>query len=239
MTEEAPANPTLLVCEDDADIRDLLTVFLERQGFVVHSAGDSAALDRLLEVTQAHLVILDWMLPSEDGLSICGRLQARGGPPVLMLTARDGDPDRIAALETGADAYIAKPFNADVLLAQIRALLRKAMPPATRRLLVADLVLDPELRRVTCRGVALPLTGGDFDLLHCFLTRPQRVLSRDDLMAITRGRSSGPLDRTIDVQVSRLRAKLVAAGSEAAEAIRAVRHVGYILSARVLPDTAG
>ena len=142
-------------------------------------------------------------------------------------------PDRIAGLETGADAYIAKPFNADVLLAQIRAVLRKAAPPSGMRFTVVDLLVDAETRRVTCGDTLLPLTGGEFDLLHCFLIQPQRVLSRDYLMTVTRGRTPGPLDRTMDVQISRLRVKLAAAGSEVGDAIRAVRHVGYILSAPV------
>ena len=233
-----PCAATLVVCEDDAEISQLLCAFLTSEGYLVKTASDGRELEGVLQAHTVDLVILDWMLPGEDGLTICRRLAAQGGPPVLMLTARDSDADQVAGLETGADAYLAKPFNARVLLAHVRATLRRsasAVDAAPRRLRLADLVIDSRARRVSHAGVELALTSSEFDLLLCFAERPQRVLSRDELMDITRGRAPGVFDRTIDVQVSRLRHKLEQAASEASVLIRAVRNAGYILSAPVTP----
>ena len=232
----ATPGATIVVCEDDAEISELLCAFLTGEGYVMKTAADGRELQAMLQAQTADLVILDWMLPGEDGLTICRRLAVEGGPPVLMLTARGGDADRIAGLETGADAYLAKPFNAHVLLAHVRAALRRSTSSATAapgRLQLADLVIEPKARRVSCAGLEVALTSGEFDLLLCFAERPQRVLSRDELMDITRGRTPGAFDRTMDVQVSRLRHKLEEASSEAAALIRAVRNAGYILSAPV------
>ena len=236
---EAGTGQTIVVCEDDVEIRDLLSAFLAQEGYCVRTAGDGHELDALLLTQDADLVILDWMLPGEDGLSICQRLSAQSGPPVLMLTARDSEADQVAGLEIGADAYLAKPFNARVLLAHVRAALRRSAPPRPPGpFRLADLMIDPQARRVSCGEAELVLTSSEFDLLLCFTLRPQRVLSRDELMEITRGRALGVLDRTMDVQVSRLRQKLEAASSEAAPLIRAVRNAGYILSAPVFPTPA-
>lgn len=232
---------TLAIVEDDPEIRALLGCFLEAEGFRVLRAAGAVAFDALMaEGPGVDLVVLDWMLPGEDGLSICRRIRAAAATPVIMLTAKDEDRDRIVALNAGADDYLSKPFNPQVLLARIRAVLRRTSPtsgtaPGGGRLTVADLRVEVAARRVLVgkadREVAL--TGAEFDILLCFVRRPQRVLSRDQLLEWTRGRVGDPLDRTIDVQVSRLRRKLDDGGSTAASLIRTVRNAGYILAAPV------
>jgi two-component system, OmpR family, response regulator len=241
---------TLAIVEDDPEIRALLGNFLEGEGFRVESLDGGSALDRRLSQGQPpDLIVLDWMLPGEDGLSICRRLRESGGPPVVMLTAKDEDIDRVLGLEMGADDYVSKPFNPRVLLARIRAVLRRARgggalgepesaPP--ERLQVADLLVDPAARAVhTVRDGAVlrevSLTSAEFDLLMCLVTRPQRVLSRDQLLDWTRGRVADVFDRTIDVQISRLRKRLDEGGSSASGLIKTVRNAGYILAAPVRP----
>ena len=235
MAEQAPC---IVLCEDDREIRDLLAAFLAAEGFRVEAVDRPAALADVLAARPCDLVILDWMLPGEDGVSVCRRLKAQGGPPVLMLTARGEDEDRITGLESGADAYVSKPFNTRVLLAQVRAVLRACRPPpgapvAAVRVTAGDLAIDLVARRVTHGEVEVGLTSGEYDLLMCFVERPQRVLSREHLIGCTRGRTTGLFDRSLDVQLSRLRGKLTAAGSGVAAAIRAVRNAGYILAAPV------
>jgi DNA-binding response OmpR family regulator len=237
--------PTIVVVEDDGDIRTQLAGYLEGEGFRVIGFDGGAGLDQhLARAPPPDLIVLDWMLPGEDGLSICRRLREAAGPPVVMLTAKDEDIDRVLGLEMGADDYVSKPFNPRVLLARIRAVLRRthgngaradAADPET--LTVADLVVDLAARRVTTGEPAaeIALTSAEYDLLHCFVTRPQRVLSRDQLLDWTRGRSADAFDRTIDVQVSRLRHKLDAGGSAAAALLKTVRNAGYILAAPVKP----
>ena len=235
----------ITLVEDDQDISTLLAEFLTREGFRVDAVDCAAALDRRLrESPVPDLVVLDWMLPGEDGLSICRRLHGAGGPPIIMLTARGEDIDRVLALEMGADDYVAKPFNPRVLLARIRAVLRRAGPKAASesvdqpmRLRVAHLVVDLAGRRVLTGEDEheVQLTGAEFDLLHCFVTHPQRVLSRDQLLDWTRGRVADMFDRTIDVQVSRLRRKLDGGGPGAAELVKTVRNAGYILAVPVRP----
>jgi two-component system OmpR family response regulator len=225
--------------EDDRDIRMLLADFLAREGFAVEVAEDGAAVDRVLARTRPDLVILDLMLPGEDGLSICRRLRARGAVPIIMLTAKNDDVDRIVGLELGADDYLGKPFNPRELLARIRAILRRvertapaAMPH--RRRSFAGFVVDLDARGVCTKdGMRVPLTSAEFDLLACFVERPRRVLTRDQLLDWTRGRSADPFDRTIDVTVSRLRKKLEVADPAASEVVTTVRNGGYLFSAEV------
>jgi two-component system, OmpR family, response regulator len=237
---------TIAIVEDDTDIRALLAGYLEGEGFRVVALDGGTSLDRTLAAgTIPDLIVLDWMLPGEDGLSICRRLREAKGPPVVMLTAKDADIDRVLGLEMGADDYVSKPFNPRVLLARIRAVLRRAggsgpaAEPASETLTVADLRVNLAARTVTTGDPAaeIPLTSAEYDLLHCFVTRPQRVLSRDQLLDWTRGRTADAFDRTIDVQVSRLRHRLDAAGSTAAALIKTVRNAGYILAAPVRPGT--
>lgn len=221
----------ILVVEDDPEIRNLLRDYLARQGFRVDTADGGAALDRFrTSFGDPDLIVLDVMLPGEDGLSICRRVRAASRVPILMLTARGEDIDRIVGLEIGADDYMAKPFNPRELVARIRAILRRnePQPIARRRLALADLVIDLDARSVVHGADGpLELTSADFDLLECFVTRPGRVLSRDQLMDWTRGRRAEALDRTIDVQVSRLRKK-IETGAE--PLIKTVRNSGYVLS---------
>jgi two-component system, OmpR family, response regulator len=226
--------PRILLIEDDPEIRQMLRDYLQREGFRVDVGDGGAALDRFrASIGEPDLVVLDIMLPGEDGLSICRRIRASARVPILMLTARGEDIDRIVGLEMGADDYLPKPFNPRELVARIRAILRRAeAPPVELRRLVVndDLVVDLDARSIArADGTPIPLTSAEFDLLQCFLTRPCRVLSREQLMDWTRGRQAEPLDRTIDVQVSRVRKKI----EHGTELIKTVRNAGYLLSATV------
>jgi two-component system OmpR family response regulator len=233
----------VLLVEDDGEIRSLLADFLAREGYAVTCAEDGAAMDRALAQARPDLVVLDLMLPGEDGLSICRRLRAKDTLPILMLTAKADDVDRIVGLEIGADDYLPKPFNPRELLARIRAVLRRAAPTpaaadpkASRRLAFGALVADLDARSVTAAGGReLDLTAAEFDLLACFLERPKRVLSRERLLDWTRGRAADPFDRTIDVAVSRLRRKLAACDPASAGSIKTVRNGGYLFAAEVRP----
>jgi two-component system OmpR family response regulator len=230
---------SILLVEDDRDIGTLLADFLVREAFAVEVAQDGAAVDRAFARAKPDLVILDLMLPGEDGLSICRRLRARSAVPIIMLTAKSEDVDRIVGLELGADDYLGKPFNPRELLARIRAILRRtersgSAPPARRLRSFAGFVVDLDARSVdTKAGARVPLTSAEFDLLACFVERPRRVLTRDQLLDWTRGRSADPFDRTIDVTVSRLRKKLELADPAAAAIVTTVRNGGYLFSAEV------
>lgn len=230
----------LLLVEDDRDIRTLLVDFLGSEGYAIEAAESGAMMDRALMRGMPDLVILDIMLPGEDGLSICRRLRARSRVPILMLTAKHDDIDRIVGLEIGADDYLGKPFNPRELLARIRALLRRSSGalssgvPERRRKRFAQLTADLDARTVEDEdGRRISLTTAEFDLLACFLERPGRVLSRDQLLDWTRGRGGDPFDRAIDVTVSRLRGKLAQCLAEDAQPITTVRNVGYLFSADV------
>jgi two-component system OmpR family response regulator len=228
--------PQIIIVEDDPEIRSLLRDYLGRHGFRVETADGGAALDRFRATFgDPDLIVLDLMLPGEDGLSICRRVRAASRVPILMLTAKAEDIDRIVGLEIGADDYMAKPFNPRELVARIRAILRRNEPPAVarRRLRIADLELDLDARSVARSGAGLiDLTAAEFDLLECFATRPGRVLSRNQLMDWTRGRRPEAFDRTIDVQLSRLRKKIESDGTE--PLIKTVRNQGYILAAQIV-----
>jgi two-component system, OmpR family, response regulator len=226
--------PHILVIEDDIEIRSLLRDYLSRENFRVEVGDGGAALDRFRTTFgEPDLVVLDIMLPGEDGLSICRRLRASSRVPILLLTAKSDDVDRIIGLEMGADDYLPKPFNPRELVARIRAILRRTEPAPieSRRFVVNEaLNVDLDKREVADgNGDALSLTSAEFELLGCFLVRPNRVLSREQLMDWTRGRQADPLDRTIDVQVSRLRKKIERDG----ELIKTVRSVGYIFTGTV------
>jgi two-component system, OmpR family, response regulator len=221
--------PHILVIEDDPEIRDLLRNYLRKNEFRVDDVNGGAALDRFRQTFgDPDLVVLDVMLPGEDGLSICRRLRATSRIPIIMLTAKGEDIDRIIGLEIGADDYMAKPFNPRELVARIRAVLRRNEPPplAHRRLASGPLVVDLDARIVTHHTHGpIDLTSAEFDLLECFLTHPGRVLSRDQLMDWTRGRRAESFDRTIDVQLSRLRKKI----EREEPLIKTLRNAGYQL----------
>jgi two-component system OmpR family response regulator len=232
-----PDEPHLLVVDDDREIRDLLRGFLLRHGYRVDAAADGRAMTRLLADGRYDLVVLDLMLPGEDGLALCRRLRATTPSlPIIMLTALAEDTDRIIGLELGADDYLTKPFNSRELLARIRAVLRRVGPPTTPSLApyrFAGWSLDPARRALTdpC-GTLVPLTTGEYDLLLAFLDRPQRVLTRDQLLDLAKGRSTQPFDRAIDVQLMRLRRK-IEADPKAPTLIKTVRGGGYLLACSV------
>lgn len=234
-------NTLIAVVEDDPEIRTLVDGLLAREGFEVAACGGGAELNRVLERRRVDLVVLDLMLPGEDGLSICGRLRNRPvGIPILIVTAKGDDIDRIIGLELGADDYLAKPFHPRELVARVRAILRRTreahrqqatIPRETYRF--AGWTLEASCRHLgDPEGGAVELTGGEFDLLMAFLTHPQRVLSRDQLLDWTRGRNATPFDRTIDVQLSRLRRKL---GDDPRRPVmvRTIRGGGYLFAPSV------
>jgi two-component system, OmpR family, response regulator len=229
----------ILIVDDDAEIRQLLRDYLERHGMRAQAVADGRGMRAALENGRFDLVILDLMLPGEDGLTLCRDLRARSTLPVIMLTARGEETDRIVGLEMGADDYVPKPFNPRELLARVKAVLRRSQalpPPAAAeasRLRFAGWTLDLAHRQLTSAdGVVVALSGGEYRLLKVFLDHPNRVLSRDQLLDLTRGRESTPFDRSIDVQVGRLRRRLGDTGQEPA-LIKTVRGEGYVLTATV------
>jgi two-component system, OmpR family, response regulator len=230
----------ILVVDDDREIRDLLSKFLERQGLRVTAARDARDARRLWPLGRYHLVVLDLMLPGESGLDLAKWLRTQGEVPIVMLTAMGEETDRIVGLELGADDYVGKPFNPRELLARIRAVLRRAngepgaaKPPAAKAIRFAGWTLEPGRRRLlNPDGAEVPLTGGEYELLQVLVERPNRVLTRDMLMDLLRGRQAGPFDRAIDVAVSRLRRKLEDDGRNP-NLIKTVRGGGYVLAATV------
>jgi len=234
-----PEHPHILVVDDDREIRDLVTGYLGRHGMRVRAVADGREMRRALDDWSIDLIVLDLMLPGEDGLSLCRRLRAESNIPVIMLTAMGEETDRIVGLEMGADDYVAKPFNPRELLARVRAVLRRAeagqapRPDGAERprtLVFAGWRLDLDRRElVSPQDVLVPLSGGEYDLLAAFATHPQRVLSRDQLLDLARGREAQPFDRSIDVQVSRLRRKIETSPGDPL-LIRTVRGGGYIFT---------
>ncbi|WP_298394986.1 response regulator [Sphingobium sp.] len=235
----------ILVVDDDADIRALLSDFLEQHGFAVTTAADGAAMDRTLATQDFDIAVLDVMMPGEDGLSILRRLAARGGLPVIMLSAIGSDIDRIVGLEMGAEDYLPKPCNPRELLARIRTVLRRhrrqerETPELNgRKLRFVGWQIDMGARLLTDPdNVVVTLTDGEFRLLRAFIEHPRRVLSRDQLLDYSAGNDSESYDRAIDVQVSRLRRKLErsAKGEGGDELVRTIRNEGYMFTAEVRP----
>ena len=243
----------VLIVDDDRDIRSLLADYLEKQGLRCTTAADGREMKAALERHRIDLIVLDLMMPGEDGLSLCRNLRAAGGAhaaiPILMLTARGDDMDRILGLEMGADDYVPKPFVPRELFARIRAILRRtralppnldAAPPANARELVfGGWRLDTVNRHlIDGANPVVPLSGAEYRLLCVFLAHPQRVLSRDQLMELTQGREADVFDRSIDLLVSRVRQRL---GDSAREPtlIKTVRNEGYVLSCEVHAAGAG
>jgi len=227
-----------LVVDDDAEIRGLLAEYLARQGFRVSLARDGREMRQVLDQGRPDIVVLDVMLPGEDGLALCRDLRARSNLPVIMLTARGEELDRIIGIEMGADDYLAKPFNPRELLARMKSILRRsrALPAARgegKRLRFAGWTLDTSARHlIAADGVVVALSGTEFRLLSVFVEHPNRVLDRNQLMDLTLGREATPLDRSIDVQVSRLRQRLQDDAREPS-IIKTVRNGGYVLAASV------
>lgn len=230
----------ILIVDDDAEIRSLLREYLQKSGYRTSAVADGKAMWAALDSGRVDLVVLDLMLPGEDGLTLCRNLRARSGIPIVMLTARGDDMDRIIGLEMGADDYLPKPFNPRELLARIKGVLRRARtlpdaikPEDARTIRFAGWQLDTVARHlISPEGVVVALSGAEFRLLLIFLSHPNRVLNRDQLMDLCQGRDADPFDRSIDVQVSRLRQRL---GDDAREPgiIKTVRGVGYVLTVPV------
>ncbi len=234
----------ILVVDDDADIRQLVGDYLRRNGLRVSQAADGREMRATLETSDVDLIVLDVMMPGEDGLSLCRNLRAgkHRAVPVVMLTARDDETDRIIGLEMGADDYVAKPFSSRELLARITAVIRRArmLPPnlqvseAARLIRFGSWRLDTSARHLLDEaGTVYPLSGGEFRLLRVFIDHPQRVLSRDQLLNLTQGRDAELFDRSIDLLVSRLRQRL-GDGAREQTFIKTVRSEGYVFSQPVV-----
>ncbi len=231
---------TILIVDDDTEILELLDKFFTRHGFQVLLANNGAAMDAVFEAQLPNIIILDVMMPGEDGLSLCRRIRADKGIPIIMLTGMGEISDRIVGLELGADDYIAKPFDARELLARVRAVLRRSgeadTPYANGALPVfvfAHWQLNIARRELRSReGVLIPLSGGEFDLLLVLVEHPQRILTRDQLLNLAHGQTHDVYDRSIDVLVSRLRRKLEPDALHA-PIIRTVRNNGYLFIPRV------
>lgn len=230
----------ILIVDDDPGIRSVVGDFLERHGYEVETAEDGVAMDRALTGNKFDLIVLDLMMPGEDGLSLARRLAGPGAPAIVMMSAAGEETDRIVGLEVGADDYISKPSNPRELLARIRAVLRRRFEPREATEVsgvIAEFagwrldLVKRELRSPD--GVLINLSDGEFSLLRVFVERPQRVLTRDQLLDLARGRESDAYDRAIDVQISRLRRKLEGASTQTEELIRTIRNEGYMFTPKV------
>jgi two-component system OmpR family response regulator len=231
--------PRILIVDDDADIRNLLADYLGQQNYQISTAEDGAAMQVTLENSTFDLIVLDLTLPGTDGLTLCRNLRARSAVPVIMLTARSAPLDRILGLEMGADDYLCKPFEPRELLARIRNVLRRSEANASsghsQRLIFSGWTLDlatHQLQRAD--GVLVVLSSNEFRLLKALLERANRVLSRDQLLSLTQGRDADPLDRSIDLAISRLRQKL-GDDARAPQLLKTLRNEGYLLSTTVKP----
>lgn len=230
----------ILVVDDDAEIRSLLRDYLQKQGYRVTAVADGRGLLAAVETSYPDVIILDVMLPGKDGLTLCRELRARSEVPIIMLTARGDETDRIVGLELGADDYLAKPFSPRELLARIKSVLRRArsLPDNLRTeesasFHFAGWALDCATRNlISPQGVVVALSGTDFRLLKIFVEHPNRVLTRDQLVDLMLSRDAGPYDRAIDVQVSRLRQRLDEDAKDPA-IIKTVRGQGYVFAAHV------
>ena len=225
----------ILIIDDDVRLRELLLRYLGEQGFTAKAVADGSALDKALALNRYHLLVLDLMLPGEDGLAILRRLRGAGeNVPVILLTAKGGEVDRIVGLEMGADDYLPKPFNPRELVARINAVLRRkgsqpvgAPDTEEKSIAFSDCELNLATRVLTKSGEPVSLTTGEFALLKALVTHPRHPLSRDKLMELARGRDHDPFDRAIDVQVSRLR-KLVEPDPAKPRFIQTVWGHGYV-----------
>jgi two-component system OmpR family response regulator len=231
------SSPNILVVEDDRETRTLIAKYLRTNSCNVTTAADGREMDKAMADHRVDLLILDVMLPGEDGLSLCRRVRAESQLPIIMLTARGEDVDRILGLEMGADDYLPKPFNPRELLARINAVLRRqasalnaSATPSATALSFAGWQIDFRLRELrNPAGARVAMTSAEFDLLRTFCERPGRVLSRDSLLDLTQGRNAGSFERSIDVLVSRIRRK-IEADPQDATLIKTVRSGGYMFT---------
>ncbi len=238
MTPFEPQTANILLVDDDPGIRDAITEFLSKNGYETDSVEDGVGLARALARKRPDLIVLDVMLPGEDGLSLCRKLADGDGPPVIILSAMGDDTDRIVGLELGADDYLPKPCNPRELLARIKAVLRRRSEAKTDAALTAECefsgwrldMVRRELRSPD--GVMVNLSSGEFSLLRALVEHPQRILTRDQLLDFARGPESDAYDRAIDVQISRLRRKLDD-GEGGGDLIRTVRNEGYMFMGKV------
>ena len=230
-------NKKILVVDDDPGLRELLQEYLTTQGYEVEAVADGSAMEQALQHNTVNLVILDLMLPGEDGLSLARKLRARSKLPIIMLSARGEDVDRIIGLEVGADDYLAKPFNPRELLARIRAVLRRNDEPRAdnetlekgEKYRFGSFQLDMNSRSLSKAGLEISLTAGEFNLLRIFIEHPNRVLNRDHLMDLMKGYERSPFDRSIDVRVTRLRRK-IETDPATPEYVRTVWGEGYLFT---------
>ncbi|MFT5643241.1 MAG: two-component system OmpR family response regulator [Janthinobacterium sp.] len=239
------SNHTILIVDDDRDIRTLLADYLETNGYRALAVPDGTAMWKVLGEERLDLVVLDLNLPGDDGLILCRKLRADSDVPVIMLTARNEPLDRILGLEMGADDYLPKPFEPRELLARIRSVLRRshAMPSnvqadKVQKIHFSGWTLDLAARHLlNPEGIVIMLSGAEFRLLRVFLERPNRILNRDQLLNLTQGRDADPFDRSVDIQISRLRQKL---GEDARlpQIIKTVRNGGYVLAGQVAAEPA-
>jgi len=236
----APVAPTVLVVEDDPALRTLLMRLLREEGFQSLSAAHGAEMARVLETNTVDLILLDVMLPGSNGFDLCRLVRRDSDVPIVMLSARQDETDRLIGLELGADDYIGKPFSKKELIARIRAILRRTKggsqasePRGHQRMTFSGWSLDPGRRELLSPdGAFVDLSGAEFDLLLAFVSSPQRVIGRERLLEMSRARFSDASDRSIDVLVSRLRRKLAVSG-QAEPLLRTVRGVGYIFTPAV------
>lgn len=231
----------ILVVEDDGEMRTLIAKFLRQNGYRVSGARDGREMWEALGNMPVDLILLDVMLPGQSGMDLTRALRARSSVPIIMVTARGDETDRIVGLELGADDYIPKPFSRPELLARIRAVLRRAQPveggrtagPVGDRILFAGWALDTRRRELTAPdGSVVDLSSGEYDLLLVFCEHPQRVLTRDQLLDLARNRISDSIDRSVDVMVSRLRRKIEPTDDSPA-LIKTIRGVGYMFVSAV------
>lgn len=232
----------ILIVDDDREIRGLLADYLELNGYATVTAAEGKAMWSALENNKIDLLVLDLNLPGEDGLSLCRNLRAKSAMPVIMLTARSEALDRIIGLEMGADDYLAKPFEPRELLARIRSVLRRSQQQSTAggaaplKLRFADWILDLTARHLLDpQGMVIALSGAEFRMLRIFLEHPNQILNRDQLLNLTQGRDADPFDRSIDIQISRLRQKL-REDARSPQLIKTVRNGGYVLAVTVIEE---
>jgi two-component system OmpR family response regulator len=231
-------NNTILIVDDDAELRQLLLEYFKERDYTVLLADGGVQMWEQLDKNPVDLVILDLMLPGEDGLTLCRNLRANSKTPILMLTAKGDEMDRIVGLEMGADDYLHKPFIPRELLARVKNILRRSGDGRednrnARALHFSGWVLDLDARHlVDGSGVIVSLPAGEFRILKLLAENPNRVLSRDQLLDVSSGREAGPFDRTIDVMISRLRRRLHDDGGDSA-LIKTVRSEGYLLASKV------